>query len=482
MKKITTFTALILFVILTLPVNAQQPDRSKPPVLPAPPQLHLPEIEQFELSNGLKVYFMEKTQVPLIQLDLVVKTGTVNDPADKSGLANFTMDMMDEGAAGMSSLQLADAIDYLGANISTGSDFHFCGVNLHTPVSKFDEALKLYADIILHPDFPQNEMDRLRKERLTRLMQWHDQPTAIASIAFNQLLFGKDYPYGKSTLGSEASLNSMKTDDLKKFYSEYFKAGNAFIVAVGDMKKDELQKKLEDAFGKWEKGNVTPEKMKNAAQVKDRTVYIVDKPGSAQSVIYVGRVGVPRNTEDYYALTVMNTILGGSFTSRLNQNLREEHGYTYGAGSRFLYRVNAGPFYATSSVQTEVTDKALAEFFKELNGILEPVPDAELSRAKNYVALGYPADFQTVESIAGKIEEMKQYNLPSDYFGTFVSNILDVKQSDVNKAAKKYIVPEKMLVIIVGDRSKIEEGIKALKLGTIKNFSVEDILGKVPKL
>lgn len=482
MKKTMITFVMILFAALNVTVQAQQPDRTNPPALPAPPQLHLPSVQQFELSNGLKVYFMEKTQVPLIQLNLVVKTGTVNDPAGKAGLANFTMDMMDEGAAGMSSLQLADAIDYLGAQISTGSDFHFCNVDLHTPLSKFDEALKLYAEIILHPDFPESEMNRLLKERLTRIMQWHDQPTAIASIAFNKLLFGKDHHYGEAVLGNEASLNSMKPDDLKKFYSTYFKAGNAFLVAVGDIKKEDLKNKLEASFGKWEKGSVKIKEIKDAPQVNDRTVYIIDKPGSAQSVIYIGRVGLPRSTSDYYPLTVMNTILGGSFTSRLNQNLREEHGYTYGAGSRFSFRVNAGPFYASSSVQTEVTDKALTEFFNELNGIREPIPEEELNRAKNYVALGYPADFQTAQSIAGKIEEMTEYNLPADYFDNFVSNILSVKDADVNKAAKKYIEPDKMIVVVVGDKSKIEEGIKALKLGTIKNMTVEDILGKVPKL
>jgi len=483
MNKMIKLFLTVTFVLFSIKVGyAQKPDRSKLPILPPPAKLVLPAIQQFELANGLKVYLMEKHEVPLVQLNLIVKTGSINDPENKTGLANIAADMMDEGAAGKSSLELADAIDYLGAKINTNSDQHFSGIYLHTPLSKFDDALKLFADISLKPDFPINELERKKKERLTTIMQWFDQPNAIASISFSQLLFGKDNAYGKPAIGYEQSIKDFTSDDLKNYYQKYFKADNSFIIAVGDVKMEELKSKLENYFGKWEKGSVTSNELEKAEQVKATSISIIDKPGSAQSVIYIGRIGVARDTKDYYPISIMNTILGGSFSSRLNQNLRETHGYTYGAGSRFMMRLFPGPFVASSQVQTEVTDKALQEFFNEFKRIAEPIPAEDLTRGKNYLALGYSDNFQTVSEISGQIEDLIRYNLPQNYFNEYVQNILDVPADEVNKAAKKYINTEQMLVVVVGDKTQIEDSIKKLNLGEVKTYSIEDMLGKIPQL
>jgi len=459
---------------------AQAVDRSAPPKLPAISKMNLAPIQKFQLSNGVKVVLMEKHEVPLMQMNILVKTGSVNDPQNKVGLASLTLDMMDEGAAGKSSLELSDAIDFLGARISTGAGLNYSQASLHSPLSKFDDALKIMADIVLRPDFPGKELDRKKKDRLTSLMQMHDQPTAIASVAFSQIVFGKDHPYGR--MATEEAIKSFTTDDLKNFYKKYFTANNAVIIVVGDMKKDELKAKLEKAFGKWQKGDVKEVKIAEAPQVSKRVVYLIDKPGAAQSVISIGRIGAARSTEDYFPITIMNTILGGSFSSRLNQNLREKNGYTYGARSGFSFRETAGPFTASSSVQTEVTDKALTEFFNELNGISQPIPEEDITRGKNYVALGYPANFQSVQEIAGELSEMVQFNLPESYFNDYVSNMLSVNGEAVQKAAKKYIVTDKIAVVVVGDKAKIEEGIKKLNLGEIVNLNIDDVLGKIPKL
>lgn len=481
MKASLKLTLVFVFIVLTYTQTfSQEVDRSKPPVLQAPKSLQLPAVQKFTLSNGLQVVLMEKHQVPLVQLNLTIKAGSVNDPSDKVGLANLTFDMIDEGAAGKTSLEIADAIDFLGASIRTGAGAHSSSVLLHTPLSKFDDALKIMSDIVLRPDFPSKELDRKRKDRLTSLMQMHDQPTAIANVAFNKILFGKEHPYGRMT--DENTIKNFSVEDLKAYYKKHFSANNAYIVAVGAIKADELKKKLESAFGKWQKGNVKDEKVNEAAQVSNRIVYLIDKPGAAQSVISIGRIGASRLTPEYNALVVMNTILGGSFTSRLNNNLREVHGYTYGASSRFLFRPVAGSFTASSSVQTEVTDKALVEFFKELNGIRETIPADELNRGKNLVALSYPGNFQTVAEVAGQIDEMVQYNLHGNYFSDFVENILKITNSDVTSAASKFIVPDKMIVIVVGDRAKVEEAIKKLNLGEIKNLTIEDVLGKIPQV
>ncbi len=484
MKNLKIFF-IINFILLSVMFNnslAQDVNRNEPPKLPPPSKLNLPSIQNFELSNGLKVYLMEKHQVPLVQLNVVIHAGTVNDPKDKAGEASMAMDMLMEGAANKSSLELSDAIDFLGVRIRSAAGYHFSSISLHTPYSKFDDALKILSDIILRPDFPAKELARKQKERLTSLMQWHDQPTIIASVAFNKLLFGKDYPYGRSSFGNESSIKSFTSNNLKNFHDKYFKSNNAFIVAVGDISKNELKSKLESAFGSWQKGEVKIEKLNDAPQVAKRIVYLIDKPGAPQSVIYIGRVGVPRTNEDFNAINVMNAILGGSFSSRINMNLREKHGYTYGAHSYFDFREAAGPFIATSSVQTEVTDKSLTEFFNELNGIRNPISEDEINRGKNYIALSYPNNFQTVANIAYGIESMVEYNLPENYFNDYISNVLKLNADVIDKAAQKYILPDQMIVVVVGDRSKIEDGIKKLNLGEIKNLTIEDVLGKIPKI
>ena len=482
-KNLKTFFMMIFFfAVLGASFVSAQPDRSKVPDLPPPPKLNLPEIQEFELTNGLKVFLMEKDEVPLVQMNLIVKTGIVDDPEDKTGLASITLDMLDEGAASKDALELADEIDFLGAEINTRAGLHTSKISLFTPRSKFEKALDLFSDILLEPSFPQKELDRIKKERITSIMQMHDEPNAIASALFNKTLFGEENPYGKQSIGNQNTIQSFSAEDLQNFYNKNFNSGNAFVIVVGDVNKESLQQKLEAELGSWKKGKAEETELDKAPQVAERKIYLVDKPGSAQSVIRIGRLGVERKTEDYYPLLVLNTILGGSFTSRLNQNLREEHGYTYGAGSYFDFRPAPGPFFAYSSVQTEVTDSALIEFFRELNGIIKPVPEEELSRAKNYVALRFPGNFQTVEEVAGQLEELVVYDLPEDYFESYVTDILSVSGEDVSRAAEKYIDPEKSIIVIVGDREKIEDGIKKLNLGEVINYSVEDVLGALPEV
>ena len=460
--------------------GAQTPDRSQPPKLGPPPALRLAPIQHLKLSNGLPVVFLEKHEVPLVQMNLVVNAGSVMDPEGKSGLASMTAAMMTEGAGRRSSLQLADAIDYLGARIFVNAGQHTSAVSLHTPLAKLDSALGLMSDIALRPAFSAQELERKRKERLTMLVQWHDEPARIAAVIFSKTLYSDRHPYGVPAIGSEQSLRSLTTDDLKKFHDTYFRPNNATLVVVGDISKAGLVPRLEAAFGTWKSGPIPSVSLPSIRQVAAREVILVDKPGAAQSEIRIGRIGVPRLTDDYYAIEVMNTILGGSFSSRLNQNLREQHGYTYGARSGFDFRPLPGPFVTSAAVQTAVTDKSLIEFMKELNGILQPVTDAELERAKNYVALGFPGDFQSVAQIAGELEQLVIYHLPDDYFNNYINRILAVTKEDVQRVAKKYIDPEKIAVIVVGDRKEIEPGIRALKLGELKDLSIDEVLGKAP--
>ncbi len=475
----------VLFVLaccFSVQALAQAPDRSKPPALGPPPVLKLPPIQHFKLSNGLPVLLMERHEVPLVQINLLVNAGTADDPPGKPGLASMTAAMLTEGAGPRGSLELADAIDFLGARLSAVAGMHSFVITLHTPLTHLDSSLVLLSDVALHPTFPPAELERQRKERLTALMQWRDEPRALASVEFNHALYGSNHPYGIPSLGTEQALRSFTRSDLEGFRTKYFGPNNSTLVVVGDVTPASLLPRLESAFGGWKQASPENINLQPIEQVSERRIFLVDKPGAAQSEIRIGRIGVPRLTEDYFAITVMNTILGGSFTSRLNRNLREEHGYTYGAGSRFEFRRLAGPFMSAAAVQTAVTDSALVEFMKELNSILQPVTDAELQRAKNYEALGFPADFQSVAQVAGELEQLPMYGLPDDYFNRYIDRIEAVTKEDVQRVAKKYIDPGKVDIIIVGDRKKIEAGVRALKLGPVTLLTIGDVLGKEPVL
>jgi len=463
---------------LTICISAQQgPDRSKPPVPGAAPALKLPPIQKRALANGFPVWIVEMHEVPVANLALIIKAGASADPVGKYGLASFTAAMLDEGAGSRGALELADAIEFLGASLSTGSGFDASTVRLQTPVSKLDDALPLMADVALRPAFNVAEVERLRKERLTSLLQMRDDPSALAGAAFSRVVFSARHRYGSSSAGNDASNGEMTAADLRGFYSSFYQPQNAHLIVVGDVTPDGLLPKLEKAFGGWKTG-ATPTKpaIPTAAQHGPRQIYLVHKPGAPQSQIRIGWVGVPRSTPDFYPLDVLNTVLGGSFSSRLNMNLREEHGYSYGARSFFDMRLSAGPFTATAGVQSDKTVESLQEFFKELNGIRQPIPADELTRAKNYLALGFPAEFETTAGMAGNLIQLVVYGLPESFFNEYVSKILAVTAADVQRVSAQYIQPDRFAVVVVGDLAKIEKGIRAANFGPVRVVTVDEVL------
>ena len=282
-------------------------------------------------------------------------------------------------------------------------------------------------------------------------------------------------------MGTAETIKTFTADDLRGFYTASFRPDNATLLAVGDFNAATLVPLLEKSFGGWKAtGAAAAEKLPPTEPIAARTIYLVDKPGAPQSQIRIGAVGVPRSTPDYFPLTVMNTILGGSFTSRLNNNLREVHGYAYGASSAFDMRVGAGPLVAAAAVQTDKTADALKEFFNELNGILKRVPDEELARAKNYVSLRFPGTFEMTGDMSRRLEEMVVFHLPDDYFSTYVQRIQAVSADDVQRAAAKYILPNRFAVVVVGDLKTIEPGIRASNVGPIKTMTIDDVYGPKP--
>ena len=463
---------------LAAPAVAQAPDRSTPPRLGPPPALTLPAIERATLANGLTVLYMPKREVPLVQINVVLKVGQADDPADRPGLASMTAAMLDEGAGERTALELSDEVEFLGASLFAGGDDHSTTVALHVPRAKLEAALPLLADVVLRPRFDGAELERQRTERLTTMTQWRDEPRAIAQAEYIRALYGDRHPYGRMALGTPASVASMTVEHLRAFHRTWFVPGNAAVIVVGDVALAEIRPMLERAFGGWTGGVVPARATPPAPQTGRRRVILVDKPGAAQSEIRIGMPAVSRETPDYDALVAMNTVLGGSFTSRLNQKLREEKQYTYGARSGFDFGKYPGPFTAQAAVQTDVTDSALVEFMRELRGIREPVPEDELARARNYAALRFPARFQSVASIANQLEELYVYDLPADYYNGYVQRLLAVSQADARRVARRYIDPDRFTVVVVGDRASIEQGIRALNLGPVEVLTVEDVFGK----
>jgi len=457
-----------------------KPDRSAPPPLGPPPQVTLPQIQKRTLSNGVPVWLIEAHAVPLVQVNLLIKAGADDDPSGKFGVASLTAAMLDEGAGTRTALQISDDTEFLGADLSTASSFDASAVRLNVPVSRLKNGLALMADVALRPTFPADELNRVRQERLTQLLQAKDDPAAVAPLAFARTVFGPMHRYGTAAMGTESTLKAFTVADLKAFHAAMYQPANATLIVVGDVKAADTIAQLETQFGQWKSAApVAPRRPVPAApQPTEAQITIVDIPGAAQSQIRIGGVGVARSTPDYFTLEVLNTILGGSFTSRLNQNLREEHQYAYGAGSRFDMRLSPGPFFATAGVQTDKTSEALKEFFNELNGISKPVEAEELTKAKNYIALSFPGQFETLGDLASHIEELVVYSLPETYFAEYVRNIQAIASAPVQKAAATYIQPKRFAVVVVGDRKTIEPGIRALNLAPVRVLSVDEGIGQ----
>jgi zinc protease len=473
------FAATLVAATISGPssVSAQTLDRTRPPALGPAPTLRLPVIQSAVLPNGLRMFVIEMHEVPVVDITLSIDAGAVGDPADLPGLATFTAGMLDEGAGRRAALEIAEEADFLGARLRTSAGFDVATVYLHVPKRQLGPALDLMADVALRPTFADSEVTRQRELRRTAIIQQRDQPNSIAAVAFPAIVFGTAHPYGRPIGGTEASTAALTRERVVEFYRVYYRPSNARLLIVGDISLAEARQLVTARFGGWERGEPRAAPVAAAPpSPAPRAIYVIDKPGAAQSVIRIGHVGVARDNPDYFPIEVMNTILGGSFTSRLNQNLRETHGYTYGANSGFDQRRMPGPFTAASSVQSSKSDSALIEFMRELRRIRdEAVPQAELDKAKSYLALGMPGYFETTAGAAGQFTELLTYGLPLDYYNTYIQRITAVTAADVQRVARQYLNPDQFVITIVGDRASIEAGLRALGEGPV---SFRDIWGQ----
>ena len=467
--------ALLAALAACMPQGDATPvDRSTSPVLGNPENLQLPPVVSKELPNGLQLLMVEHHELPVVNFIMLVKSGPETDPSDRLGLSTLTAAMMDEGAGSRDALAIADQVAFLGATLGTSSGWDASRVSLQTITTQIDSALALFADVIMRPTFPDAELERLRRERLTALIQIQDNPPQIAEIAFARIVFGDAHPYGRPQLGNEKTVASITREDVQGYYRSNYRPNNSTLIVVGDFSPADIEKRITTLFGGWERGEV-PQIAAVAPPARSRSsVYLIDKPRTPQASVRVGHVGVARSSPDYFGLAVANTVLGGSFTSRLNMNLREAKAFTYGANSRFDMRETPGPFAARAEIFTTKADSGIAEFMKELSAIRDSIPAAELEKAKQYLQLQLPNAFETPGDIAAQLVPIALYGLPLDYYNTYAQSIGSVTVADAKRVAEAHINPANAAIVVVGDRREIEAALRKLGLGPVE---IRDIHG-----
>jgi zinc protease len=458
-------------MVLSSPSQIQssgQVDRTKKPPRGPTPHIALPKVQHAVLKNGLAVRLVEYHKLPLVECNLVLATGTTADRADKAGTANLVMRLLDEGTEKRTSLEIADALDYIGARLSASTTYDGSFVTLETLKEHLAAALDIFGDVLLHSTFPQSEFDRVKKEVLTSLVQQRDQPAVIANKVFASKLYGNVHPYGRPGDGTEESVGKVIVDDLKAFYEVSFRPNDSTLVVVGDITLEELVPLLERTLGSWESRHVDGATLSAPEGEGKEAIYLVDRPQAAQSEIRIGEVGLPRSTPDYFPVLVMNTVLGGGFNSRLNWNLREEKGYTYGAGSQFQFRKGRGPFSTFGGFKTSVTDSSITETLMEIRLLRsEEVTESDLQLAKDFLMRSLPRTFETPRQIASQLATLVLYGLPDDYFDSYVQNVEKVSAQDVRRVAEQHLSPDNMIVVVVGDVAAIRSGLEKLNHGPV---------------
>lgn len=446
-------------------------DRSTIPMPGEDASPKFPEIQRTKLTNGMEVILVERHGVPVVNMRLLIGAGFSSDQFAQPGTASLAMNMLDEGTKTRSSIEMSKQLAALGATLSTGSTVDTSIVNLSTLKSKLDLALGLYSDVILEPAFPQSDFDRLKKLQLATIQNEKSQAIPTALRVLPQVLYGQNHAYGNPYSGSgfEETVTKITRDDLVKFHETWFKPNNSTMIVVGDTKMAEIKPKLEQLFSGWKAGSVPNKNVATVKQPEKQAVYLIDKPGAAQTVIIAGLLAPPKSNPNELAIETMNTVLGGAFVSRLNMNLREDKHWSYGAGSVIPSARGQRIFLAYAPVQTDKSKESVAEVVKELNGIGKdkPITSEEMARAKGTLTRSLPGQWETNDSIIGSIGEIVQFGLSPDYFSTYANNISSLGLNQLNQAGSSVVKSDGLVWVIVGDLSKIEAGIRAMNIGDV---------------
>ncbi len=447
-------------------------DRSALPDAGTPPEAEFPTLQRTTLSSGLEVVLAERHAAPLVDFTLMVDAGYASDQFAAPGTASLAMDMLDEGTTSRSTLDISEELAMLGASLGTGSSLDVSTVRLSALRENLDATLALYADVILNPAFPEGELDRLKQERLARIQREKVTPVQMALRVFPSLLYGEGHAYGLPLTGSgtEESVSGLARTDLMQFHETWFKPNRSTLIVVGDVTMAELTPRLERAFGAWQRGETPTKNVADVPLHAAASVYILDRPGSQQSIIFAGHVAPPKDNPDELAIETMNNILGGAFTSRVNMNLREEKGWSYGAFSLIWDARGQRPFIVYAPVQTDKTKESMAEISKELTGILgeHPATPDELDKAVRTQTLALPGRWETINSVESSVAEIVQYGLDDTYYQTYADRVKSLSLDAVQEAAESVLQPDRLVWVVVGDREQIEPGLRELGYGNIQ--------------
>jgi predicted Zn-dependent peptidase len=454
-------------------------DRSRLPVPVADRPFHFPRIAKRALPNGLELRAVTHRSVPVAAVVLLIPGGSSVDPAEAHGLVSITAGLIDEGSRGQSALEIADRVARIGGELDLDVGMDAVVVGLTTLDRFLDTGLALVHEIVTEPNLANDDFNRIRNLRLERLRQMKDHAGAMADRAFARVLYGS-HPYGHLSLGSEAALNAMTVDDTKALHAAMFTPAGATLVVVGDRPEEELLDAAAAVFGSWRPATSTMAIDRGAAlapppAAPEVKLAVVSRPAAAQSELRIGHACAPRSTPDYHVLLILNTILGGDFVSRLNLNLREQKGFTYGVRTGFNLRRGIGPFVMQTSVGTEVTGPALEEAWREIHDIAttRPATDQEVAQAFASVSKGYPRGFETAGQVARSVAQLALHGLPDSYFEQFVPKLSQVTAVDVTSAAQRHLEREKMTTVIVGDLDKIAGSLPALGLGPHRVLTID---------
>ncbi|MBV9493841.1 MAG: insulinase family protein [Acidobacteria bacterium] len=434
-------------------------DRTTAPP-PGPPRpYHFPHITRTTLANGLRVLVAENHNAPIVSLRTLIRSGADHDVAELAGLASITADLLDEGAGSRDAVKLAEDIGILGGAVATGADWDASYISLDVLSRNIEPMIEIFADVTRRASLDSPSLERVRSERLMEILQQKDEAAIIAAKRFASILYGTG-AYGNSVIGNAESVARISVADVRRFYTQHYLPNNTSIVVAGDITPEAALRLIEGAFGDWQPGTEPPRPTVTPNPVESSRIYLIDRPTAVQSEIRVGHIGVPRSCEDYFPLSVMNAILGGVFNSRINLNLRERHGYTYGARSQFSFRRQAGPFVVAAPVRNEVTRESVHEILEELRHIrVGEVDDHELNDVKSYLMGVFPATVQSASDVAGRLVDMELYGLPENYFDMYRESINAIDKPTIARVAHKYIDPDRALIVIVGNAGQIRESL-----------------------
>jgi zinc protease len=469
-------TAIGAAATLNAAASAQQPkaqrasfDRTAIPPAGRTPELHVPSWTTMKLANGAQLVVSPRHNLPLVSFTINFVGGADQyEPASKPGVAEFAAAMLSEGTTTKSGDDISNALQLLGTGVRIGVGGESGAIGFLSTSDKAERVLQIVEDMLVNPSFPNDALERYRARRLVALTQARDRTSMIAGRVFPKVLYTEAHPYGRSI--SEESAKAITRDDIIAFDKAYFTPGHAIITVVGDVEPNAVKEMVDRVLAPWNDGGSIPTFDYPPVQPpKATTIYLVDKPGAAQSSFAIGLPGPARDTPDYYALEVLNAMLGGMFQSRLNADIREQKGYSYGVGSVFRYGKGPGPFEAGGDIVTAKTDSALIEFMKQLKGIRgeRPVTDDELKTAEDNLVQSLPENFASVRAVNGSISGLYLENLPQDYFQHYAANIRAVTKEDVTRVANKYIDVDHLAIVIVGDRNKIEAPLRATGIAPI---------------